>query len=74
MFEEKMIARLNLKLRSTHRRSSLSEGYVSYENNASVFQNPSNIFPVILYFIAALATFKIMMRFWSKEERIKADI
>ena len=28
-----------------------SQGYVSYETNASAFRNLSNIFPVILYFI-----------------------
>ena len=48
-----------------------SQGYVSYETNASVFKNLSNIFPVILYFIAALVTFVTMGRF-VEEERIKA--
>lgn len=48
-----------------------SEGYISYENNASVIQNVSNIFPVVLYFIAALVTFVTMGRF-VEEERIKA--
>lgn len=48
-----------------------SQGYVSYETNASVFRNLSNIFPVILYFIAALVTFVTMGRF-VEEERIKA--
>ena len=37
-----------------------SQGYVSYETNASAFRNLSNIFPVILYFIAALVTFVTM--------------
>ena len=55
----------------THREAPWSEGYVSYETNASVFQNLSNIFPVILYFIAALVTFVTMGRF-VEEERIKA--
>jgi len=48
-----------------------SQGYVSYETNASAFRNLSNIFPVILYFIAALVTFVTMGRF-VEEERIKA--
>ena len=48
-----------------------SEGYISYQNNASVIQNVSNIFPVVLYFIAALVTFVTMGRF-VEEERIKA--
>ena len=55
----------------TRREAPWSEGYVSYETNASVFQNLSNIFPVILYFIAALVTFVTMGRF-VEEERIKA--
>lgn len=48
-----------------------SQGYISYETNASAFRNLSNIFPVILYFIAALVTFVTMGRF-VEEERIKA--
>lgn len=48
-----------------------SEGYISYENNASIIQNVGNIFPVVLYFIAALVTFVTMGRF-VEEERIKA--
>ena len=55
----------------TRREAPWSEGYVSYETTASVFQNLSNIFPVILYFIAALVTFVTMGRF-VEEERIKA--
>ena len=48
-----------------------SEGYVSYENNASVIDAVGNIFPVVLYFIAALVTFTTMARFVD-EERLKA--
>lgn len=48
-----------------------SEGYVSYENNASIISNVGNIFPVALYFIASLVTFVTMARFVD-EERIKA--
>lgn len=47
------------------------EGYVSYENNASIISNVGNIFPVVLYFIASLVTFVTMARF-VEEERIKA--
>ena len=46
----------------TRRETPWSEGYVSYETNASVFQNLSNIFPVILYFICCLVTFVTMER------------
>ncbi|KXT78593.1 FtsX-like permease family protein [Streptococcus sp. DD13] len=48
-----------------------SEGYISYENNASIIENVGNIFPIVLYFIAALVTFVTMGRF-VEEERIKA--
>lgn len=48
-----------------------SEGYISYENNASIISNVGNIFPIVLYFIAALVTFVTMARF-VEEERIKA--
>ena len=48
-----------------------SEGYNSYENNASIINSVGNIFPVVLYFIAALVTFTTMVRFVD-EERLKA--
>lgn len=40
-----------------------SEGYVSYENNASIINSVGNIFPLVLYFIAAMVTFTTMARF-----------
>ncbi|WP_105115449.1 FtsX-like permease family protein [Streptococcus suis] len=48
-----------------------SEGYLSYENNASIIDAVANIFPVVLYFIASLVTFTTMVRFVD-EERLKA--
>ncbi len=48
-----------------------SEGYLSYENNASIINSVGNIFPVVLYFIASLVTFTTMVRFVD-EERLKA--
>ncbi|KXT82301.1 ABC transporter permease protein [Streptococcus sp. DD11] len=48
-----------------------SEGYVSYENNSNIIDAVGNIFPVVLYFVAALVTFTTMARFVD-EERIKA--
>lgn len=48
-----------------------SEGYLSYENNASIIDTVGNIFPVVLYFIASLVTFTTMVRFVD-EERLKA--
>lgn len=48
-----------------------SEGYLSYENNASIIDSVGNIFPVVLYFIASLVTFTTMVRFVD-EERLKA--
>ena len=48
-----------------------SEGYISFENNASIVNNVGNIFPIVLYFIASLVTFVTMARFVD-EERIKA--
>lgn len=47
-----------------------SEGYVSYENNASIINSVGNIFPLVLYFIAAMVTFTTMARFVD-EERLK---
>ncbi|HEL2496119.1 TPA: FtsX-like permease family protein [Streptococcus suis] len=48
-----------------------AEGYLSYENNASIIDSVGNIFPVVLYFIASLVTFTTMVRFVD-EERLKA--
>lgn len=48
-----------------------SQGYLSYENNASIIDSVGNIFPVVLYFIASLVTFTTMVRFVD-EERLKA--
>lgn len=48
-----------------------SEGYLSYENNASIIDAVGNIFPIVLYFIASLVTFTTMVRFVD-EERLKA--
>ena len=33
-----------------------SEGYVAYESNINIIHDVSNIFPVALYFMAALVT------------------
>ena len=44
-----------------------SEGYVAYESNINIIHDVSNIFPVALYFMAALVTFV-------EEERGKAGI
>ena len=48
-----------------------SEGYISYENNASIIDAVGNIFPIVLYFVASLVTFTTMARFVD-EERLKA--
>ena len=50
-----------------------SEGYVAYESNINIIHDVSNIFPVALYFMAALVTFVTMGRF-VEEERGKAGI
>lgn len=50
-----------------------SEGYVAYENNINIIHDVSNIFPVALYFMAAIVTFVTMGRF-VEEERSKAGI
>lgn len=58
---------------STRREVPGSEGYVSYENTAAIIDAVGTIFPIFLYFIAALVTFTTMMRFVD-EERLKAGI
>lgn len=54
----------------TRREAPGSEGYISYENNSNIIDAVGNIFPVVLYFVAALVTFTTMSRFVD-EERIK---
>lgn len=44
-----------------------SEGYLSYENNASIIDNVGNIFPIFLYFVAAMVSFTTMTRFVDEE-------
>ena len=44
-----------------------SEGYVAYESNINIIHDVSNIFPVALYFMAALVTFVTMGRFVEEE-------
>ncbi|MFR2572644.1 MAG: FtsX-like permease family protein [Streptococcus salivarius] len=46
---------------------------VAYESNINIIHDVSNIFPVALYFMAALVTFVTMGRF-VEEERGKAGI
>ncbi|MFR6600381.1 MAG: hypothetical protein ACLUSV_06735 [Streptococcus sp.] len=48
-----------------------SDGYVAYESNINIIHDVSNIFPIALYFMAALVTFVTMGRF-VEEERGKA--
>lgn len=55
----------------TRREMPGSDGYTSYENTASIIDAVGNVFPVILYFVAALVTFTTMTRFVD-EERINA--
>lgn len=54
----------------TRREAPGSEGYISYENNSNIIDSVGNIFPIVLYFVAALVTFTTMSRFVD-EERIK---
>ena len=68
-----MIIYQRLAINSTSSRDSGSEGYVAYESNINIIHDVSNIFPVALYFMAALVTFVTMGRF-VEEERGKAGI
>lgn len=54
----------------TRREAPGSEGYISYENNSNIIDSVGNVFPIVLYFVAALVTFTTMSRF-ADEERIK---
>lgn len=54
----------------TRREAPGSEGYISYENNSNIIDSVGNVFPIVLYFVAALVTFTTMSRFVD-EERIK---
>ena len=54
----------------TRREAPGSEGYLAYENQTKIIDSIANIFPVVLYLIAALVTFTTMGRFVD-EERLK---
>lgn len=57
----------------TRREAPGSEGYVAYENQTKIIDSIANIFPVVLYLIAALVTFTTMGRFVD-EERLKVGV
>ncbi|NEW62538.1 FtsX-like permease family protein [Granulicatella sp. zg-ZJ] len=54
----------------TRRETPWSAGYRSYESNANVIDAVGNIFPIVLYFVAALVTFTTMTRFVDEERLI----
>lgn len=70
---QEKVDRLDLPTYAVYTRREVpgSEGYLSYENNASIIDAVGNIFPIVLYFIASLVTFTTMVRFVD-EERLKA--
>lgn len=55
----------------TRRETPGSEGYKIYATVASIIDSLANIFPIFLYFVAALVTFTTMTRFVD-EERINS--
>ncbi|PNM00476.1 ABC transporter permease [Streptococcus mutans] len=60
---------------NTYTRSTLSggEGYSTYRSSSKTLNNIGNLFPVVLYLVAALVTFTTMTRFVN-EERINSGI
>ena len=54
---------------STYTRSTMlgGEGYTVYNSNANSMGNLGNIFPIVLYAVAALVTFTTMTRFVDEE-------
>ncbi|KOR25218.1 FtsX-like permease family protein [Clostridium sp. L74] len=61
----------NLKLPiysiNTRRETPGSEGYKIYDNVSKIIDSLANIFPIFLYFVAALVTFTTMTRFVDEE-------
>lgn len=69
------LSQLKTPTYTTYTRSSLpgGEGYQTFSNSTASIAQVANIFPVVLYLVAALVTFTTMTRFVD-EERLNAGI